>query len=94
MPETLPPYFVDWREYRDYLLEHLTEPEHRDRFRRRWKNQNGERWHQAHVREIMVNDLDGTLNQNARTRFKMTDRSVKGGLYEQRKEARRLNAGG
>lgn len=67
MPDKLPPHFADWREYRDYLLENLTEPEHRERFRRRWANQNEERWHKVHVREIMVNDLDGTLNGNART---------------------------
>ena len=40
----------------------------------------------------MVNDLDGTLNSNARTRFKMNERRKPGGLYEQRKEARRAHA--
>jgi len=90
MPRNLPAYFADWREYRDYLLENLTEPQHRDRFRNRWRNQNDERWYKTHVREIMVNDLDGTLNSNARKQFQMIDRAVPGGLYEQRKEARRL----
>jgi predicted phosphoadenosine phosphosulfate sulfurtransferase len=93
MPESLPPHFADWREYRDYLLENLTEAQHRERFRRRWKNQHGEPWHKVHVREIMVNDLDGTLNSNARTRFKMNERRKPGGLYERRKEARRAHAG-
>jgi hypothetical protein len=93
MPDSLPAHFADWREYRDYLLENLTEAQHRERFRRRWKNQHGEPWHKVHVREIMVNDLDGTLNSNARTRFKMNERRKPGGLYEQRKEARRAHAG-
>jgi predicted phosphoadenosine phosphosulfate sulfurtransferase len=93
MPDKLPPYFADWREYRDYLLMNLTEPQHRERFRRRWKNQDVERWHKVHVREIMVNDLDGTLNGNARTRFKMEDNRAPGGAYEQRKQARFAAAG-
>jgi predicted phosphoadenosine phosphosulfate sulfurtransferase len=89
MPSALPAYFADWREYRDYLLENLTAPEHRERFRARWKNQAGVKWMKSHVREILVNDLDGTLNGNSRTRFKMETRRAPGGLYEQRKEARR-----
>ena len=92
MPEKLPPYFGNWREYRDYLLESLTELQHRERFRRRWAKQDEDRWYKVHVKEIMINDLDGTLNTNARTRFKMSDRRVPGGLYEQRKEARRLTS--
>jgi predicted phosphoadenosine phosphosulfate sulfurtransferase len=95
MPDKLPPYFQSWREYRDYLLENLTEPEHRERFRNRWAGkgqQDQDRWYKVHVKEILINDLDGTLNTNARTRFKMADRSAPGGRYELAKEARRLAA--
>lgn len=94
MPDSLPAYFTSWQEYRDYLLENLTEPQHRDLFRRRWskKGQTGDRWMKVHVKEIMVNDLDGTLNDNARIRFLYQDRSAPGGLYDQRKARRFADA--
>ena len=96
IPRKLPAYFASWREYRDYLLENLTEPQHRAMFRKRWtrKGQDEERWHKVHVREILVNDLDGTLNGNARSRFKINDRRQPGGIYEQRRAARRAAAEG
>jgi predicted phosphoadenosine phosphosulfate sulfurtransferase len=78
MPRTLPPYFKDWQEYRDYLLENLIEPEHHERFRNRWKKQHGTVWYKNHVKEVMVNDTDGTLNQNARSRIKKEARKNAG----------------
>lgn len=64
MPKELPFAFSDWKEYRDYLLEHITQEEYRDLFRRRWKNQNDEEFYKLHVREIIINDIDGTINAN------------------------------
>ncbi len=64
MPSELPFAFKDWREYRDYLLEHLVDPKYHDMYRRRWKNQNTEDWYTVHVREVILNDTCGTLNQN------------------------------
>ena len=66
----LPVYFKDWKEYRDYLLEKLIKPEYHELFRNRWKNQNGEDWYKVHVREIMINDIDGTINSNAQARIR------------------------
>lgn len=64
MPKTLPIAFKDWKEYRDYLLVHITKPEYWELFRKRWKNQDSEDWYGIHVREIIVNDIDGTINKN------------------------------
>jgi len=82
MPSALPPFFKDWREYRDYLLENLVEPKYHDLFRRRWKNQNEERWYKVHITEIMVNDIDGTKNHNASNAFRLKDHAAPGGKYE------------
>lgn len=64
IPRTLPFAFKDWKEYRDYLLIHITKPEYWDLFRKRWKGQDDEKWYKVHVKEIIINDIDGTVNQN------------------------------
>jgi predicted phosphoadenosine phosphosulfate sulfurtransferase len=84
MPKELPPYFSDWKEYRDYLLENLIEEENRPIFLRMWKNQHGDDWYKNHVKEIMVNDTDGTLNGNKKARTKK-DNNVKSGHYTKRR---------
>lgn len=67
MPKTLPFAFRDWKEYRDYLLENIVKPEYHDLFRKRWANQDGDEWYKIHVRECIINDIDGTLNHNHKT---------------------------
>lgn len=64
LPKSLPIAFKDWKEYRDYLLEHIVKPEYHELFRKRWKNQNGEEWYKLHVKECVINDIDGTVNHN------------------------------
>lgn len=64
VPHTLPVYFASWRDYRDYLLVHLIEPEHQETFRHRWANQTDEGWCREHCAEIAVNDIDGTKNMS------------------------------
>jgi predicted phosphoadenosine phosphosulfate sulfurtransferase len=83
IPRQLPPYFRDWREYRDYLLLHLIEVRHHDTFRSRWKGQDSIEHYKLHVHEIMVNDIDGTVNDNGRIRMKK-DALVKSGYYRDR----------
>jgi len=65
-PCKLPVFFKNWKEYRDYLLDTLIEPENRPVFVGRWRSQHGELWYKAHVREVVVNDIDGTKNANSR----------------------------
>lgn len=62
VPRQLPFMFRDWKEYRDYLLEHLVKPEYWEIFRKRWKGQESEHWYKVHIREVIVNDIDGTIN--------------------------------
>lgn len=83
MPRQLPFAFADWKEYRDYLLEHITQPQYRQLFRERWKNQNSEEWYKVHIKEILVNDIDGTINGNARSKIRVADRR-ENGFYRQR----------
>jgi predicted phosphoadenosine phosphosulfate sulfurtransferase len=93
MPTRLPPYFASWRDYRDYLLENLIEPQHHETFRKRWAGEPDEdQWYRINVKEVMVNDIDGTIFSNFRSTRKFHDRAAPGGRYEQAKEARRKAA--
>ena len=67
VPKTLPFMFKDWKEYRDYLLEHIVKPEYRDVFKNRWRSQEGDEWFKLHVKECILNDVDGTVNWQATT---------------------------
>ena len=70
IPRELPFAFKDWKEYRDYLLVHITKPEYWELFTKRWKGQDGDEWYKIHTKEIIINDIDGTINANARARFR------------------------
>lgn len=70
IPRELPFAFRDWKEYRDYLLVHLTQPQYHELFRNRWKGQDGDEWYKVHVKEIIINDIDGTINANAHSRIR------------------------
>lgn len=84
VPNTLPFAFKDWKEYRDYLLVKITKPEYWDLFRRRWKGQDSEDWYKVHVKEIILNDIDGTNNSNTATRFRKNQLAGTGGRYHKR----------
>jgi len=88
MVRELPAVFKDWVEYRDYLLENLTDPQYHKLFKNRWKNQTGETWAKRHINEIMVNDVDGTLNKNSGLRFKLDSKKTTGGEYDIEKHKR------
>lgn len=64
IPREVPFAFKDWKEYRDYLLIHLVKQEYWELFRNRWKGQNDDDWYRVHVKEIILNDIDGTVNSN------------------------------
>jgi predicted phosphoadenosine phosphosulfate sulfurtransferase len=71
-PKELPFMFTSWREYRDYLLEHLVLDEKmRKLFAKRFASQEKNYEHevndkmmQMHITSIMVNDVDGTKLKN------------------------------
>lgn len=83
MPKELPQVFKDWKEYRDYLLKAFIKPEYWELFNKRWAKQEGEEWYKVHVKEIMVNDIDGTINGNASARMRK-DAKIKSGYYDKK----------
>ena len=81
LPRKLPFAVSSWLEYRDYLLVHLVKPEYHELFRNRWAKQTGDEWYRVHVKEIVLNDIDGTNNANARSRFRIREKTS---VYRQR----------
>jgi len=60
---TLPYMFKDWIEYRDYLLDKLIEPQHRERFTKHFASQErqyggylGDKLYKAQVQSLITND--------------------------------------
>jgi predicted phosphoadenosine phosphosulfate sulfurtransferase len=97
-PKKLPYVFSSWREYRDYLLESITQEQYRELFRKRWAKQDSEDWHKLHVHEILINDIDGTVNSNYATAIKTMAANSDGGqrylkMYERFKETMEENGG-
>ena len=82
VPKDLPFAFADWKEYRDYLLEHITKPEYWDLFKKRWENQDGDEWYKIHVKEVIINDIDGTVNKNKE--YEVLSRKRLEGKYKDR----------
>ena len=64
IPKTLPFAFKDWKDYRDYLLFHIIPAEDINIYRERWRGQDGDDWYRVHVKELILNDTCGTVNQN------------------------------
>ena len=71
-PDELPFMFNDWKEYRDYLLEKLVEPQFQEKFARRFKRMDA-RYEQyehintvykAHITAILTNDIYFTKLHN------------------------------
>lgn len=85
IPRTLPFAFKNWKEYRDYLLVHITKPEYWELFRKRWEGQDGEEWYRVHVKEVIINDIDGTVNDNEK--YKVMSEKRLGGKYKERNKA-------
>ena len=83
MPKELPQAFKDWKEYRDYLLHAFIKPEYWEPFEKRWKGQDGVEWYKNHINEVMVNDIDGTINGNASSRIRRKQK-IKDGVYDRR----------
>lgn len=84
LPTDLPFAFKDWKEYRDYLLNHITTPEYWDLFKKRWQNQDGDDWYRIHVKEIIINDIDGTVNQNHA--YQVNSEKRLNGKYKEKRE--------
>lgn len=75
IPRELPFMFKDWKEYRNYLLETIIKPEYKEKFRNKWSGQDGDDWYKIHVKELIVNDIDGTINRNKSRSTKLQDKN-------------------
>ena len=91
MVKDLPAVFKDWKEYRDYLLKAFVKPEYWEIFQKRWVGQDDETWYKCHIREVMVNDIDGTINVNKRTERKVRKRT-KNNYYVEKEAKKRERA--
>lgn len=80
IPSTLPFMFKDWKDYRDYLLTHLIEPDLWEHYKHEWKGQDSEEWYRVHVAEVILNDTCGTLNGNKKSDLG-TRKKVSGGVF-------------
>lgn len=85
IPRKLPFAFKDWKEYRDYLLEKLIPPESRAVYIKRWRGQDGDEWYKVHVREVILDDSCGTINQNAK--YGVESKIRLGGKYKDKWKA-------
>ncbi len=57
----LPSHYKTWREFRDFLLESIPEPEHRDKFRARFAGEkDSEKSYQAQVGQLLINDYENS----------------------------------
>ena len=82
VPQTLPFAFKDWKEYRDYLLDKICPAEDRLTYMERWKGQDGEKWYRIHVKEVILNDTCGTINDNQK--YQVMSEKRLGGKYKDR----------
>lgn len=84
IPRELPFAFSSWKEYRDYLLVNITKPEYWEHFKKEWRGQDGDEWYRVHVKEIIINDIDGTINANKKSTLRKKSREQH---YHDRDEA-------
>lgn len=89
IPKTLPFSFKDWKEYRDYLLVHIVPPSDAPIYLARWKNQDGDDWYKVHVKEVILNDTCGTINENHN--YQVISKKRLNGKYKNR-DAERFKA--
>lgn len=65
IPQKLPETFTTWKEYRDYLVDHIVAPEYRDSFKETWAKQaDDERVYRLHCVECIKNDVTHTVNRD------------------------------
>ena len=66
MPDELPDVFMSWKEYRDYLLEALIDPQYRDGFRKVWEKQphQNEIYYRYNVIEVLRADVTHTVHKD------------------------------
>lgn len=57
----LPNHYKNWKEFRDFLLEHIPNEEHKKKFEARFaKQEENERTYQAQVGQLLINDYENS----------------------------------
>lgn len=57
----LPNHYKNWKEFRDFLLENIQNPEHKEKFTKRFeKQEQNERTYQAQVGQLLINDYENS----------------------------------
>ena len=87
----LPEMFGSWKEYRDYLLEHIIRPDLKEEFKKRWRGQDGDEFYREHCVEMMVNDWEGTKNSNFMARRNLV-KKINDGTYIKKYDKTEENA--
>jgi predicted phosphoadenosine phosphosulfate sulfurtransferase len=70
----LPKHYQNWKEFRDFLLENISNSEYRKRFITRYeKQEQNERTYQAQVGQLLINDYENNRSFNT----KKTEKKLK-----------------
>lgn len=57
----LPSHYDNWKQFRDFLLANIPNPEHQEKFRKRFvKQKENERTYQAQVGQLLINDFENS----------------------------------
>ena len=80
--QELPEMFSSWQEYRDYLLETIVRKDLKPKFEKLFRGQDGEDWAKEHVKEILLNDWEGTHNAATKSSMMIAKKKEKGGRFD------------
>lgn len=59
--KVLPNHYKSWKDFRDFLLQNIPQPEYRERFKNRFANQpQNEKTYQAQVGQLLLNDFENS----------------------------------
>lgn len=57
----LPKHYKNWKEFRDFLLENMPNPEHKETFKKRFeKQEKNEQTYKAQVGQLLINDYENS----------------------------------
>ena len=73
---------ICWR--KSVLLEKICPAEDKPIYIKRWEGQDGDEWYRVHVKELILNDTCGTVNDNEK--YKVNSKIRLGGKYKQRNQ--------
>jgi predicted phosphoadenosine phosphosulfate sulfurtransferase len=79
--KTLPKHYDSWKEFRDFLLKHVPNPEHKEKFKGRFaKQKQNERTYRNQVGQLLINDYENSRSFN--TKKEERDQQIKEKWWE------------